>query len=163
LKILSVLMMAVLLFPGAACTGPSIRVIEDPLGPEDHLALGAAYEQRGEWDLAIGQYELARRGKHRARAELCLGNAWFGKGKYDTAEQHYRVALDLEPECAEALNNLAWLMLERGGDLEEAENLSRQAVDLAMKAGDAVATATYRDTLEKIMNRRTQPESGSGK
>ena len=154
-------MTIILLFSGAACTGPTIRLVEDPLTAEEHLTLGVAYERRGEWDLAIGQYELARSGAHRARAELYLGNAWFGKGDHDMAEEHYRAVLDLEPGCAEALNNLAWLMLERGGDLEAAENLSRQAVGLALKAGDETRAAVYRDTLEKITSRRTQPEAKS--
>jgi Tfp pilus assembly protein PilF len=45
----------------------------------------------------------------------------------DEAERAYRRALALSAEDRDALNNLAWLLLEEGRSLEEAETLAAKA------------------------------------
>lgn len=57
-----------------------------------------------------------------------LGNAEAGRGEAALAEAAYRRALELDPANADALNNLAWLLLEQGDRLAEAEELARRAV-----------------------------------
>ena len=47
------------------------------------------------------------------------------KGNVDKAREHYKKALELDPEFGAAANNLAWLMAEEeGGDLGEAMRLA---------------------------------------
>jgi Flp pilus assembly protein TadD len=58
-----------------------------------------------------------------------LGNAEAGRGEAALAEAAYRRALEIDPAHADALNNLAWLLLQQqGGRLGEAEELARRAV-----------------------------------
>jgi tetratricopeptide (TPR) repeat protein len=57
-----------------------------------------------------------------------LGNAEAGRGESALAEAAYRRALELDPANADALNNLAWLLIEQRERLAEAEELARRAV-----------------------------------
>jgi len=57
-----------------------------------------------------------------------LGNAEAGRGEAALAEAAYQRALELDPANADALNNLAWLLLEQPERLAEAEEMARRAV-----------------------------------
>jgi len=118
--------------------------------------LGVAYEKRGEFVDAIHQYELAREGGLVGRAELYLGNAWLGRGDVSKAEAHYRGALESDPECHQAMNNLAWLIAMRDGDLVEAEELARRALAIAELSGNESGMAEYRHTLATIMSKKQE-------
>ena len=59
-----------------------------------------------------------------------LGNVLSAQGLGPEAEEAYREALDLNPMNSEALNNLAWWLLESDGDLAEAQELVSRAVAL---------------------------------
>lgn len=61
------------------------------------------------------------------RVWINLGNALAAGGRAGDAEDAYRRALLLDPGSTDALNNLAWLLFERGRELEEAEILARRA------------------------------------
>lgn len=56
-----------------------------------------------------------------------LGNAEAGRGESALAEAAYRRAVELDPANADALNNLAWLLLDQPDRLAEAEELARRA------------------------------------
>ncbi len=133
--------MAVALLACAAGCG-HIVIHDDPLSPAEHLALGQADEARGEAEAAVREYRAAARRLPLAR--LFLGNALFGLGRLGEAEEAYREAVRLLPDNAEARNNLAWLLLTRKEDLEEAERLAGQAVELAPRRPE------FRDTLEQV-------------
>ncbi|HPL64510.1 MAG: tetratricopeptide repeat protein [Syntrophales bacterium] len=130
-----------------SCTLPRIITLEDRLTPEEHLNLGAAYERKGKLDDAIREYETAA--KRLPRANLHLGNAWFGKGDYGRAEKYYRKALEEKAPPADAYNNLAWLLYVKGQDLAEAETLAAKAVRMEPRK-------EYRDTLDKIRAARSE-------
>lgn len=74
-----------------------------------------------------------------------LGNAEAALGRVAEAERAYRRALELAPDDPDALNNLAWLLLQDGARLDEAEALARRAV--AGAGGDAWLAL---DTLGRI-------------
>jgi tetratricopeptide (TPR) repeat protein len=83
-----------------------------------------------------------------------LGNAEAAAGNRAAAESAYREALDLDPAEPDALNNLAWLLYDTGGDatgarLDEAEALARRAV----AAGGADPYLAL-DTLGRILAAR---------
>ena len=133
------------------CSFPRVIVLKDPLTPEEHLNLGVTYEQQGDLDNAIKEYNLAV--KNLPRANLYLGNAHFQKKEWKEAEDFYRKAIEAEPDNADAHNNLAWLYYTRKENLDQAEILARRAVELNPAKGDL-----YRDTLEKIRElRRASP------
>lgn len=127
----------------AACSFPRVIILKDPLTPEEHLNLGVTYEQQGDFDNAIKEYNLAA--KTLPGAFLYLGNAHFQKKEWNKAEDYYRLAIEKEPDNADAHNNLAWLYYTRREKLDEAETLARKALRLNPGKGDI-----YRDTLEKI-------------
>ncbi len=79
------------------------------------------------------------------RAWVDLGNAEAARRRPDEAEQAYRRALEISPDDRDALNNLAWLLLEQGSRLEEAEALAAKA---ASRAGPDRPLA--QDTLGRI-------------
>jgi tetratricopeptide (TPR) repeat protein len=127
----------------SACSFPRIIILKDPLTPEEHLNLGVTYEQQGEFDNAIKEYNLAA--KKLPRAFLYLGNAYLQKKEWKEAESFYRKAIREEPENADAYNNLAWLYYMKKENLDQAEKLVQRALELNPAKGDI-----YRDTLEKI-------------
>lgn len=59
-----------------------------------------------------------------------LGNVLHAQHLGAQAEEAYREALSLDPMQVEALNNLAWLLLQSGGDLGQAQELVSRAVAL---------------------------------
>lgn len=134
-----------------ACALPKITVLDDPLTPEEHLQLGAAYEKNHEYELAEREYRLAA--KHRPEARLFLANLFFLQGKFEPAEAEYRRVIRELPDQPQAYNNLAWLFYVRGINLDEAEALARQALKLA-PPGQA---SEYLDTLDKILSAAPRP------
>lgn len=121
----------------------------DPLRPAERLNLGVTYERDGKPDLALREYERAARGSMRATAFVYQGNLHAGRGNPARAEQAYRKALATDPDHGMALNNLAWLLLQEGGDLEEGERLIRHALRL-----DPEPREPYEDTLRAVLDRR---------
>jgi tetratricopeptide (TPR) repeat protein len=129
------------------CSFPRVIILKDPLTPEEHLSLGVTYEQQGDFDHAIKEYNLAA--KKLPGAFLYLGNAHFQKKEWKKAEDYYRLAIEKQPDNADAHNNLAWLYYTRREKLDEAERLAKKALELNPGKGDV-----YRDTLEKIREMR---------
>lgn len=131
----------------AGCSSFKIIVLKDPLTPEEHLNLGVAYEQKGELDHAIKEYQLAS--KKLPVAYLYLGNAHFQKNDFQKAKSYYMKTIKKEPRNADAYNNLAWLYFTRRENLEEGERLALKAIELNPTKGPI-----YKDTLEKIRELR---------
>jgi Flp pilus assembly protein TadD len=118
----------------AAVADPS-HPAEGPAAPRAGraLAYGMALEDAGRPDEAAAVYRGAlEREPESARAWTNLGNAEAADGRLGEAESAYRRALALDPDHRDALNNLAWLLLEAAGAeaerLEEAEALASRAV-----------------------------------
>ena len=128
------------------CALPRIVILDDPLTPEEHLNLGVSYENKGELDNALKEYETAS--KKLPAAYLYIGNIYYVKGEFDKAEGYYKEAIRKDPKNSDACNNLAWLYYLERKDLGEAEKLASRAVDL--NPGKEI----YRDTLEQIKKLR---------
>jgi len=127
----------------SCCSLPRIIVLDDPLTPEEHLHLGAAYEKRGELVHAIKEYNLAA--EKLPLAYFYLGNVYFQKKELNEAEKYYKEAIKKDPQNADAHNNLAWLYYTKKKNLDEAKGLILKALELNPSKGDI-----YRDTLGKI-------------
>ena len=94
------------------------------------LGYGVALEEAGRAGEAATLYRgLIEREPESPRAWTNLGNAEAAQGNGERAEESYRRALELDPNHRDALNNLAWLLLEEGTRLHEAAALARRAVD----------------------------------
>ena len=79
-------------------------------------------------DEAIDQYKKVIAKKPAAPLYTMLGILEDGAGNMVEAEQHYRKALDMTPEAPIAANNLAWLIVDNQGNLDEALRLATSAV-----------------------------------
>ncbi|MBW1981178.1 MAG: tetratricopeptide repeat protein [Deltaproteobacteria bacterium] len=132
---------------------PHLTIVDDPLSAEEHLKLGLAYEQKGDYHSAIREYTRAAR--EYPVAYLYMGNVYFLQENLPEAERHYRIAIQKLPDNPQPYNNLAWLYLSRRVKLEQAELLARKSVGLAPPDKKGV----YLDTLEKILQLKQQNAS----
>ena len=80
-------------------------------------------------------------------ARVGLGNAAYAMRDLVAAEQAYRRATQEHPKAADAWNNLAQVLLERG-NRSEAREAALRAIELG-----GPRLATYRDTLNTIESR----------
>jgi len=114
----------------SACADlPHLRVLHDPLTPEEHVTLGLTYEIQGHRDLATREYRTAlTQESGYVPALIGLGNVAFAEGELEESETYYQQALQASPEHPGANNNLAMLYLARDGNLREAERLALRAL-----------------------------------
>lgn len=140
-RLLLLLLSAALL---GGCSLPQVIVLNDPLDARQHNDLGVSYQQRGEADLAIREYDRAAKLDFSwARPLINRGNVYAGLGEWGAAQKSYRLALRREPGNAEAMNNLAWALLQ-AEETGEALALAEKAVDT--NPGEPA----YLDTLAEI-------------
>jgi len=127
-----------------ACSLPRVIVLNDSLDSAQHNDLGVAYERGGEPDLAEREYrKAARLDEDWATPWFNLGNLYAGGSKWPQAAAFYRKALERNPGSAEAMNNLAWVMLQEGR--------SGEALSWAQKAaGRSVDSPAVLDTLAEV-------------
>ena len=111
----------------------------------DYLPAFTAYAsmlgERGDVDGAIAQYKKVADKKPSGSTLTMIAILEDSRGNAVDAERYYRLALELSPNSPIAANNLAWLITENGGNLDEALRLATLAVD----KGPSVAG--YYDTL----------------
>lgn len=123
---------------------PRIIVLNDPLDARQHNDLGVSYQQRGESDLAVREYDRAAElDRQWARPLINRGNVQAERGEWRQAEKSYHLALRREPGNAEAMNNLAWV-LYRAEEPVEALNWAEKAVAANPRE------PAYLDTLAEI-------------
>ena len=79
-------------------------------------------------DEAIEQYQKVIAKKPAAQVYTMLGILEDARGNAIEAENDYRKALEIAPEMPIAANNLAWLIAENQGNLDEALRLATGAV-----------------------------------
>ncbi len=104
----------------------------DPLTADEHMKLGASYEDKGLRSAAAKEYGAAlRKEKNYVPALIALGNLDFEQGDLVEAEIYYRKALAKDPDHPSANNNLAVVYLTRGSRLDSAEQLARRALKRA--------------------------------
>ncbi len=121
----------------------------DPLSPGERLNLGVSYERAGELDLALREYGRAATGATASMALTYQGNIHATRNDASMAERKYRAALEVDPDNVIALNNLAWLLVQQGGDLDEAETLIRHALER-----NPAPREPYENTLKTILGSR---------
>ena len=125
---------------------PQIIVIDDPLTAEQHNDLGVAYEEKGDFALAGKEYEKAiKKNRDWVIPYLNLGHLYYRQDKLDQAERALRDGLRVKGDHPELLNNLAWVLMEKG-QLEQARTLIDKAIAIEDKE-------EYQDTRQEILER----------
>ena len=130
--------------------------------------LASTEASHGSADDAIANYQRALQQNPRdPRTYIFLGSLLEARGDWQQAEDLYRKALQIQPDYAIAANNLAYLMLEHGGDTSVALSLAqtaRKGMPNIPNAADTLGWAYYRqgvytsaiDTLQEAVNANPQ-------
>ncbi len=104
----------------------------DSANPQLHLYLGYALAQQSNFDAAENEFaQAARLAPSDSASHFQWALALAAQHKIAEAIAQYRAALQIQPDFANALNNLAWL-LTASGDPRLRDGA--QAVDLASRA-----------------------------
>ena len=110
------------------------------------LRAAVELEDQGKLALASNAYrEILDKNPKSMLAWTNLGNVEMRLGRKAAAEEAFKKALELDPDSADTLNNLAWLLYEEKR-VDEAEPLARKAA--VTKAPDAWMRL---DTLARIL------------
>jgi Flp pilus assembly protein TadD len=144
------------------------------LKPEDGEAVMLTAQiqaQRGQVSGAIGTWEQwLNTHPNDAGAMAILGVLEESRGNLGKAEAYYKKALQIQPQEPVAANNLAYLMLENGENVDVAITLAqtaRQAMPNSPSSADTLAWAYYhkgtygfaRDLLEDAI--KADPKSAA--
>jgi tetratricopeptide (TPR) repeat protein len=133
-----------------------LKVIEAaPSTFKAYSLLGKMYVAAGKLDQAKTLFEgLSRRTPPVVGAYVMVGLVLEAQRKLPEAKSWYERALKVDPKAAVAANNLAWLHLTTGGDLETALQLARTAK--AQLPSEPIVS----DTLGWIYYANGSPELG---
>ena len=93
-----------------------------------YSSFAALLAGRNQTPEAIAQYQKVVDRKPSASVYTLLGILEDSRGNRADAEKHYRRALEIAPETPIAANNLAWLIVENQGNLDEALQLATASV-----------------------------------
>ena len=90
--------------------------------------LGELYARQGQIDRAIREFEaiLAKSPQHLPTL-MILGMLHEQREEFPRATARYEEAIRLNPKFAPAANNLAWILIERGGDKDRALSYAETA------------------------------------
>jgi tetratricopeptide (TPR) repeat protein len=118
------------------------------------MRLGTAHRLSGDLDKAIASFQEARvLAPHDPMVEGALADALRLAGRNSEAIASYRRLLSLDSENANAMNNLAYIILDTGGSTDEAQKLEEQALR------KAPTNQNYADTLGMVYLRRNLKDS----
>ena len=93
-----------------------------------YYALARLYLEEKQSDRAIEQFnKTLEKNPGQTAAHMFLGMIYDSKKDSEKAQHHYRAALDVDPGFAPAANNLAYLLADLNGDLNEALKLANIA------------------------------------
>jgi tetratricopeptide (TPR) repeat protein len=118
------------------------------------MRLGTAYRLSGDINKAVASFQEARVFAPRdPPVEGALADALRLAGRNVEAVASYRRLLLLDPENANAMNNLAYMILDTGGSTDEAQKLEERALR------KAPTNQNYADTLGLVYLRRNLMDS----
>jgi cellulose synthase operon protein C len=125
------------------------RAIQLDKGNPDAIEKLAQVEyQAGSADQALAVYQQAIRDNPRnSHFYLLAGELYESKQQWDQAKSMYQQALTIQPDEPHACNNLAYVMLEQGGNVDVALAMAesaRRAMPSWPNAADTLGWAYYR-------------------
>jgi tetratricopeptide (TPR) repeat protein len=99
-----------------------------PDSGDTYVRLAQAYRMKGDMPTAVGYYQKARELRpNDANAHLQFALALDAVGQKTQAKPVYDQVLKLEPDNPVALNNVAYMIAETGGDLDQALAMAQRA------------------------------------
>jgi tetratricopeptide (TPR) repeat protein len=100
----------------------------DRKNSEATVKLGAVQNERGNPDQALQTYlDGSKTNPKEIRFYLLAGGIYESKHDWERAKQQYQKALDIQPENPLASNNLAYVMLQQGGNVDIAFRMAQTA------------------------------------
>jgi tetratricopeptide (TPR) repeat protein len=96
-------------------------------------------------------------------ARYWLGNVEASRGRFEQAMAQFQRVVESDPNHAQALNNLAYLMLERSNRIDEALKYAQKALELEPQNPvfeDSLAWALYRKGLYSLAARYLEQAVG---
>src|SRR5262249_10498397 len=119
-----------------------------------YLRLGETYRRKGDLDNAVQSLQKAREALPQNIVVLStLGVTLDGAGRKPEAKQVYEATLKLQPDNAVVLNNLAFLLADSGGDLDDALTKAQRAKQMLPSLGE------ISDTLGWIYLKKRLPDN----
>jgi tetratricopeptide (TPR) repeat protein len=101
---------------------------QDPDFLQPYYSLARIYMAGNKVEDAISKYEaLLKANPKQTAPHMFLGMIYENRKQYDLSETHYLAALDIDSGFAPAANNLAYILVEQGKDLNEALDFARTA------------------------------------
>lgn len=117
-----------------------------------YISLGELYQRGGQLEDAEREYQSAlEKNPSLGQAHMLLGMIEENRKSYDKAKAHYEQALAVMPRLAPAANNLAWLLIEHGGNSDIALAHAQKAREI--RPDDP----TIADTLGWIYYKKNVP------
>lgn len=108
-----------------------------PHNPLAHSSLAAAFNERGLFDKAIGEYKAALSlAPDYAKDYSDLGACYYKKGMFDAAIEQFKMALKLDPALISAFTNLGSVFGDKGL-YQDAIGCFNKAIELDTKSLDA--------------------------
>jgi len=118
-----------------------------------YLRIGETYRRKGDLAMAVQNLQKAREQLPTNTIVLStLGLTLDGAGRQPEAKQVYEATLKLQPDNAVVLNNLAYLLAESNGDLDDALSKAQRAKQLMP------GLAEISDTLGWIYLKKHMPD-----
>jgi tetratricopeptide (TPR) repeat protein len=100
----------------------------DKKNSEALVKLGAVQNERGATDQALQTYLDGSKANPKEIAfHLLAGGIYENRQDWDNAKQQYRKVLEIQPENPLASNNLAYVMLQQGGNVDVAFAMAQTA------------------------------------
>ncbi|HXA63756.1 MAG TPA: tetratricopeptide repeat protein [Bryobacteraceae bacterium] len=119
-------------------------VAMNPRSAQYHLSLGRAYQLKGELFKAIPEIrEAGRLAPKDPVPPALLAHTMIAAGQTREAMNGLRHALELRPENAALMNDLAYLLVDSGGNLDEALALAQKAVRAAPEEPEMADTLAW--------------------
>lgn len=138
------LWLAVIVFALLGVSGCGVVEVRDKsaLSYDEHMKLGAIYESKGEYELALREYEGALAiDKKEPGALFAMGNVHLKMKEFGKAEEEFLKSIEANPS-SDAYNNLSWVYIEQGRTDE-----ARKFADKAVGAAPPEKGYIYLDTL----------------
>jgi tetratricopeptide (TPR) repeat protein len=118
------------------------RALElDPNDLDSYQALASFLVGSGRLDESLSTYRKALETRpNSAELHLTVGSLYELSGATDQAIEHYEAAIRINPDLGVAKNNLAYLLAERGENLDRALDLAQEAKGLLPENPSAADT-----------------------
>jgi tetratricopeptide (TPR) repeat protein len=120
----------------------------DPKQVQAYLGLARVYQAESQTDTAIAQYQKALELQPKsASLSTIIGNLYLDRN-LETARKYFQKALDVDPNFAVALANMAWVDAQEGKDLDVALGMAQEA------KSQMPGLASVTDTLAWVMYKK---------